>query len=107
MLIRKSTATLLNFLIFSEKQIDQTCLNCDIYAHCFNLSGALFRRLIDERLRDGFHKGVPPLFMTLKSVYKDSLKVNSFSRNMNYLPDVGILGLSNFRAFAYSKSNEA
>lgn len=37
-------------------------------------TGDLFRKLIDHYLQNGFHKGVPPLFITLKSVYKDPAK---------------------------------
>ncbi|KAK3576854.1 hypothetical protein CHS0354_012909 [Potamilus streckersoni] len=38
-------------------------------------TGDLFKRLLDKYLRSSFHKGVPPLFVTLKSVYKDPWKV--------------------------------
>lgn len=38
-------------------------------------TGDLFKRLVDKFLRNGFHKGVPPLFITLKSVYKDPAKI--------------------------------
>lgn len=39
------------------------------------VTGDLFRKLADKYLRNGFHKGVPPLFITLKSVYHDTAKI--------------------------------
>ncbi|XP_031636595.1 N-alpha-acetyltransferase 15, NatA auxiliary subunit [Contarinia nasturtii] len=38
-------------------------------------SGELFRELIDDFLRRGLRKGVPPLFVSLRSMYKDEEKV--------------------------------
>ncbi|KAL4230867.1 N-alpha-acetyltransferase 15 [Mactra antiquata] len=38
-------------------------------------TGDLFRCLVDKYLRNGFHKGVPPLFITLKTVYQDKSKI--------------------------------
>ena len=34
-----------------------------------------FVRLLDEYLQPGFHKGIPPLFVNLKGLYKDPTKV--------------------------------
>lgn len=31
--------------------------------------------MVDKYLRQGLHKGVPPLFVDLRSLYKDSKKV--------------------------------
>ncbi|XKL64988.1 hypothetical protein PGB90_005074 [Kerria lacca] len=39
------------------------------------VSGELFRSEIDDYMRRGFHKGIPPLFVDLKSLYKDKEKV--------------------------------
>ncbi|XP_052228174.1 N-alpha-acetyltransferase 15, NatA auxiliary subunit-like isoform X2 [Dreissena polymorpha] len=39
------------------------------------VTGDLFRQLVDKFLRSGFHKGVPPLFITLRTVYNDPNKV--------------------------------
>lgn len=36
-----------------------------------------FVRLLDEYLQPGFHKGIPPLFVNLKGLYKDSFKVHN------------------------------
>lgn len=38
-------------------------------------TGDLFRKLVDQYLRVAFQKGVPPLFITLKSLYSDPKKV--------------------------------
>lgn len=38
--------------------------------------GAKFREVIDEYLRRGLRKGVPPLFVNVRSLYKDSTKVD-------------------------------
>lgn len=38
-------------------------------------SGDLFRELIDDFLRRGLRKGVPPLFVSLRSMYNDEEKV--------------------------------
>lgn len=37
--------------------------------------GNSFRSEIDSYLRAGFHKGVPPLFVDLRSLYKNKHKV--------------------------------
>lgn len=37
--------------------------------------GDLFRKEVDEYMRRGFHKGIPPLFVDLKSLYQDKEKV--------------------------------
>lgn len=37
--------------------------------------GDLFRKEVDDYMRTGFHKGIPPLFVDLKSLYKDKEKV--------------------------------
>lgn len=41
----------------------------------FFFVGDLFRKEIDEYMRRGFHKGIPPLFVDLKSLYKDKEKI--------------------------------
>ena len=41
----------------------------------FLILGDLFRKLVDQYLRVAFQKGVPPLFITLKSLYSDPNKV--------------------------------
>lgn len=38
-------------------------------------SGSAFRNLVDMYLRQALHKGVPPLFVDLRSLYKDPEKV--------------------------------
>lgn len=38
-------------------------------------TGEEFRLMVDKYLRQGLHKGVPPLFVDLRSLYKDSEKV--------------------------------
>jgi len=38
-------------------------------------SGEQFKVLVDKYLRKGLHKGVPPLFVDLRSLYKDPKKV--------------------------------
>ncbi|CAG2067144.1 unnamed protein product, partial [Timema podura] len=38
-------------------------------------SGEQFTKLVDRYLRQGLHKGVPPLFVDLRSLYKDPEKV--------------------------------
>jgi hypothetical protein len=38
-------------------------------------AGEEFRILVDKYLRQGLHKGVPPLFVDLRSLYKDPEKV--------------------------------
>lgn len=38
-------------------------------------AGKSFREVVDEYLRLGLRKGVPPLFVNIRSVYKDSEKV--------------------------------
>lgn len=43
---------------------------------CFMFSGEEFRILVDKYLRQGLHKGVPPLFVDLRSLYKDPEKVD-------------------------------
>lgn len=39
------------------------------------ITGDLFRSEVDDYMRRGFHKGIPPLFVDLKSLYKDKEKV--------------------------------
>ncbi|CAB0041898.1 unnamed protein product [Trichogramma brassicae] len=39
-------------------------------------TGDKFKQLVDRYLRKGLHKGVPPLFVDLRSLYKDQEKVN-------------------------------
>lgn len=39
------------------------------------LLGDLFREEVDNYMRRGFQKGIPPLFVDLKSLYKDKDKV--------------------------------
>ncbi|KAF4525644.1 hypothetical protein B566_EDAN001244 [Ephemera danica] len=43
-------------------------------------SGEHFRILVDRYLRQGLHKGVPPLFVDLRSLYKDPEKVDTIQR---------------------------
>uniref|UniRef100_A0A6M2DS14 Putative acetyltransferase n=1 Tax=Xenopsylla cheopis TaxID=163159 RepID=A0A6M2DS14_XENCH len=38
-------------------------------------TGNLFRQLVDDYLKKGLRKGIPPLFVDLRSVYSDSSKV--------------------------------
>ncbi|XP_039295227.1 N-alpha-acetyltransferase 15, NatA auxiliary subunit [Nilaparvata lugens] len=38
-------------------------------------TGDVFRKEVDKYLRRGLHKGVPPLFVDLRSLYKDKAKV--------------------------------
>ncbi|XP_011297851.1 N-alpha-acetyltransferase 15, NatA auxiliary subunit [Fopius arisanus] len=40
-------------------------------------SGEQFKKLVDQYLRRGLHKGVPPLFVNLRSLYKDQQKVDT------------------------------
>ncbi|XP_058789166.1 N-alpha-acetyltransferase 15, NatA auxiliary subunit [Phymastichus coffea] len=39
-------------------------------------SGEKFKELVDRYLRKGLHKGVPPLFVDLRALYKDQSKVD-------------------------------
>lgn len=39
------------------------------------LSGETFKKEVDLYLRRGLHKGVPPLFVDLRSLYKNKEKV--------------------------------
>lgn len=39
-------------------------------------TGAKFRELVDDYLRRGLHKGVPPLFVDLRSLYVDPEKID-------------------------------
>lgn len=43
-------------------------------------TGEQFRILVDKYLRQGLHKGVPPLFVDLRSLYKDPEKVELIER---------------------------
>lgn len=43
-------------------------------------TGDEFRILVDKYLRQGLHKGVPPLFVDLRSLYKDPEKVDVIQR---------------------------
>ncbi|XP_046747968.1 N-alpha-acetyltransferase 15, NatA auxiliary subunit [Diprion similis] len=40
-------------------------------------TGETFKALVDQYLRKGLHKGVPPLFVNLRSLYKDQQKVDT------------------------------
>jgi len=46
----------------------------------FVFAGNEFRLLVDKYLRQGLHKGVPPLFVDLRSLYKDPEKVDIIER---------------------------
>ncbi|XP_014681955.1 PREDICTED: N-alpha-acetyltransferase 15, NatA auxiliary subunit-like [Priapulus caudatus] len=39
------------------------------------LTGDTFRQLVDTVLRESLHKGIPPLFVTLRALYEDQWKV--------------------------------
>ncbi|XP_065883749.1 N-alpha-acetyltransferase 15, NatA auxiliary subunit-like [Dysidea avara] len=45
-------------------------------------TGDAFAKLLDEYLQPGFHKGIPPLFVNLKSLYKDPTKVEIITRTV-------------------------
>lgn len=45
------------------------------YLIIFFYAGEEFRIMIDKYLRQGLHKGVPPLFVDLRSLYKSNEKV--------------------------------
>lgn len=49
----------------------------------FFSAGDLFRKEIDEYMRRGFHKGIPPLFVDLKSLYKDKEKIKIIENLLN------------------------
>lgn len=52
--------------------------NIRCYFNTFNfffVIGDSFRSEVDSYLRAGFHKGVPPLFVDLRSLYKDKNKI--------------------------------
>lgn len=53
---------------------------CRILCMWFLLAGEQFRILVDKYLRQGLHKGVPPLFVDLRSLYKDPEKVEVIER---------------------------
>ncbi len=40
-----------------------------------NISGETFKSLADKVMRHALHKGVPPLFVNLRALYKDPEKV--------------------------------
>jgi peptide alpha-N-acetyltransferase len=46
----------------------------------FVFAGEEFRILVDKYLRQGLHKGVPPLFVDLRSLYQDPEKVDVIQR---------------------------
>lgn len=48
-----------------------------------NASGETFKNLIDEYLRRGLRKGVPPLFVNIRSLYTDKLKVEVITNLVN------------------------
>ncbi|XP_063227902.1 N-alpha-acetyltransferase 15, NatA auxiliary subunit [Bacillus rossius redtenbacheri] len=48
--------------------------------HLNYATGEVFRKLVDKYLRQGLHKGVPPLFVDLRSLYKDPEKVEIIQR---------------------------
>ena len=41
-----------------------------------NIPGDTFKRYADKLMRSALHKGVPPLFVNLRSLYKDPEKVS-------------------------------
>ncbi|XP_059484452.1 N-alpha-acetyltransferase 15, NatA auxiliary subunit [Neocloeon triangulifer] len=61
-------------------------------------SGEQFKILVDRYLRKGLHKGVPPLFVDLRSLYKDPEKVeiihNLLHQYINSLKTCGNFSLS-------------
>ncbi|XP_045539538.1 N-alpha-acetyltransferase 15, NatA auxiliary subunit [Papilio machaon] len=40
----------------------------------------VFERLVDQYLRQGLHKGVPPLFVDLRTLYKDQSKADTIEK---------------------------
>ena len=42
---------------------------------CLFLSGDIFRQVSDKVMRQSLHKGVPPLFVSFRSLYTDPEKV--------------------------------
>jgi peptide alpha-N-acetyltransferase len=53
---------------------------CNLQVCCFLFTGEEFRILVDKYLRQGLHKGVPPLFVDLRSLYKDPEKVDTIQK---------------------------
>ncbi|XP_075234659.1 N-alpha-acetyltransferase 15/16 [Lycorma delicatula] len=59
-------------------------------------SGDIFKKEIDRYLRKGLHKGVPPLFVDLRSLYKDPTKVTTIQNLMdNYVESLSKTGYFN------------
>ena len=48
-----------------------------IKIYAFVPTGDRFRKLVDAYLRKGLHKGVPPLFVDLRSLYKVQFKADT------------------------------
>lgn len=50
-------------------------------------TGDVFKEEVDRYLRKGLHKGVPPLFVDLRSLYKDPAKVTVIQTLMDNFID--------------------
>ena len=72
----------------------------------FIISGETFKKLADTVMRHALHKGVPPLFVNLRSLYNDpekvSLKVLEILINGLFLP---VLAIFNTWIHFVNKSN--
>lgn len=71
----------------------------------------MFKKEVDHYLRRGLHKGVPPLFVDLRSLYKDKSKVTIIEELMDkYVTSLNESGrfseegiiLCNFTLFGFS-----
>ncbi|XP_054262558.1 N-alpha-acetyltransferase 15, NatA auxiliary subunit-like [Macrosteles quadrilineatus] len=64
--------------------------------------GELFKQEVDRYLRRGLHKGVPPLFVDLRSLYKDKEKVAVIQQ----LAEQYVQALSKNGRFSLDETNE-
>ncbi|XP_045504813.1 N-alpha-acetyltransferase 15, NatA auxiliary subunit [Colias croceus] len=54
---------------------------------------AVFERLVDEYLRHGLHKGIPPLFVDLRSLYADQTKADTIEKLiLQYIDNLSKVG---------------
>ena len=60
----------------------------DIIWDCLAFAGDTFRKYADALMRQCLKKGVPPLFVMMRSLYKDSEKVSLLIPNISQFHQV-------------------
>lgn len=65
--------------IYKKFQIDYPHSICPKRLPLNVATGSRFSEIVDDYLRRGLRKGVPPLFVNIRSIYKDSEKVQAIS----------------------------